>query len=196
VKATAFAAEALRLDWKAEAVLTAGDLVTVTATRGEEVIVIQWAGGVFQDNCSYRHNGRTPIKLRNASAAKQRMAVPPATADQEAAKVTAHKAVKAKASRPASGQRRLPFTEASLDQEVLDAVYGKRITWTNSISELAEEDRVPALAESTRLADGSRGTKKQHHAPRITEGPRGRVLEFVGANGFRAVALAQITRVR
>jgi len=196
VKAEAFIQRAMDLGWKAEATLHQGDSVTVIVTRGEEQITIGWIGGVFQDNCSYAHNGRTPIKLRNASAAKQRMAVPPATADQEAAKVTAHKAVKAKAAKAPSVQRRLPFTEASLDQEVLDAVYGKRITWLNSISELSEEDRVPALAESTRLPDGSRGTKKQHHAPRITEGPRGRVLEFVGANGFRAVALAQITRVR
>lgn len=195
-KAEDFITRAMDLGWKADATLHQGDAVTVIVTRGEEQITISWTGGVFQDNCTYAHNGRTPIKLRNASAAKQRMAVEPARANEEATRVTAHKAVKAAARKAPSAQRRLPFTDASLDQEVLDSVYGKRITWTNSISQQEEEERVPALAEGTRLPDGSRGTKKQHHAPRITEGPRGRVLEFVGASGFRAVALSQITRVR
>jgi hypothetical protein len=199
-KAEAFATEALRLGWKAEGELLSEDRATVTATRGDERIMISWIGGVFiGDTCYYSHNGRTPIKLHNASAAKKRMAVPPAQADEEATKVTAHKATRAKASAPASAKRsgrKLPFTEASLDQEVLDALYGKRIYWTNTISGAEEDDRVPAEAETVRLGDGSPGKRKQHHAPRITEGPKGRIINFVGAAGFRSVLLASITRVR
>lgn len=187
-KAEAFVGEALRLGWTATAMFPGNriDTVTVHAKRGEESIDIEWIGGVFQDNCTYHHAGRTAIKLRNASAAKQRMAIEPAKANEEAQKVTAHKSVRPRAEKTTSVARSLPFTEASLDQEVLDAVYGKRITWTNGTSGAQEEDHVPAPAQS----------RKPKNVTRMSEGPRGRTLEFIGVTGFRSVLVSAIVRVR
>lgn len=197
-KATAFVMEAMRLGWTGSSSVADGeDRVKVTAKRGDESIDIEWRAGVFQgDTCYYHHVGRTAIKLRNASAAKQRMAIPPAKAAEEAQKVTAHKSASPKAGKAPSANRKLPFTEASLDQEVLDALYGKEITWTNRISGADETARVPRPAEDVRLADGTPGRKRQGHPPTITEGPKGRVVNFVGSAGFKSVLLSQINRVR
>jgi Rho termination factor, N-terminal domain len=196
-KAEAFVNEAMRLGWEGSAVLAGtADRVTVTVKRGDEAIDIEWIGGVFRGDCYYHHAGRTAIKLRNASAAKQRMAIPPAKANEEAARVTAHKSIRPKAGKAPSATRKLPFTEASLDQEVLDALYGKEITYTNRISGADETDRVPRPTEDVRLADGTPGRKKQGHPPTLSEGPDGRVLNFVGSAGFKTVLLSQINRVR
>jgi hypothetical protein len=185
-KAQTFLAEAARLGWDSSGYdIRPGDRASLTVKRGSESIDIEWLAGVFQgDTCYYHHVGRTAIKLRNASAAKMRMAIPPAQADQEAQKVTAHKSVRPKAGKAPSTMRSLPFTEASLDQEVLDALYGKEITWTNRISGEPQTERVPGLA------------RKPSHAPRISDGPDGRVINFVGSAGFTTVLLSQITRVR
>jgi hypothetical protein len=186
-KAEAYVQAARKLGWAETIAYADGDRITVTTKRGQESIDIEWVAGVFQgDTCFYHHNGRTAIKLRNASAAKHRMAIPPAQADQEAQKVTAHKSVRPKAGKAPSATRSLPFTGASLDQDVLDAICGKEITWTNRISGEPETERVPQAHAGSNL-------KRQ---PRITEGPDGRVIHFVGAAGFKSVLLSQITRVR
>lgn len=201
-KAEAFAAEALRLGWKVDAVLHSGDQATVIAVRDGEEIRIEWTEGLFQyDGTTYTHPGRTAVKLRNASAAKAQMLVPPAQAAAKAATVSAHKSVRASAAADGSGRARpakpLPFSEASLDQEVLDVLYGKRVTWINRISGKDEEDRVPDLGEViTDPRTGERRTRKQFHPPRIGESRSGRVLHFVGVDGFHSVLVSAIVRVR
>jgi hypothetical protein len=195
-KASAFWADADRLGWTCEAKTSAGR-VTITARRGEESIEIEWADGVFTGECFYVHNGRSAIKVHNASAAKKRMAIVPSQAAVEAQNVTARKAARVvPAVRRTAKPNQLPFTEASLDQEVLDALYGRRIKWTNRVSGAEEDDVVPEVAAGVRLADGTRGVQKQQHAPRIKEGKSGRLVEFVGAMGFRSVLLSQVTEVK
>ena len=196
VKAQAFLVEAARLGWDGSGTTT-GERTAVKVHRGEETIEIEWRDGVFTGECFYTHNGRTPIKVHNASAAKKRMAILPAQAAVEAQKVTAHKVAKAAvATRRTAKPSQLPFTEASLDQEVLDALYGKRVKWTNRVSGAEEDDVVPELASGVRLGDGTRGVSKQHHQPKIKETKSGRVVEFVGSMGFRSVLLSQVTEVR
>ena len=195
-KAQAFLTDAAGLGWDGAATRS-GDTVDVTVRRGEESLSIQWHDGVFTGECFYAHNGRTPIKVHNASAARKRMAMQPAEAAAEARKVAAHKVARAATStRRTATPSQLPFTEASMDQEVLDALYGRKIKWTNRVSGAEEEDIVPDVASGVRLADGSRGVSKQQHKPRITESKSGRMVEFVGAMGFRSVLLSQVTEVR
>jgi hypothetical protein len=196
-KAADFAAAAVDAGW-VPGITALDEHTTLVARRGEEVIHIEWDHGVFVDSCTYTHAGRTPIKLRNASAAKARMAQPAERAAEEAQRVSAHKVTRTARKSASVGPRRrkLPFSEASLDQEVLDSLYGRQIVWTNRISGADEVDRVPAIAEGMVLRDGTRGTSKQNHPPRIMEYPSGRTLEFVGRQGFRSVLLSSIVRVR
>lgn len=189
VKAQTFCAEAVKLGWDSDA-KSEGESTTVVATRGDESLEISWLGGVFQgETCVYHHAGRTAIKIHNASAAKKRMALPPEQAAEEARKVTAHKAIRGGVRKSSPGARRvkdLPFSEASLDQEVLNVLYGKKITWLNGTSATEESDRVPSPQE----------VRKSANAPKIGEGPRGRFITFPGQSGFRDVLLSSITEVR
>lgn len=208
-KAERFVQEASDLGWvyvKGDSAATVyaqtPGIFGVTVARGGESIIIEWDRGVFQgDTCYYSHSARTPIKLRNASHAKKVMAIPAATADEEARKVSAHKVTRPirKSAAEATTERRmaLPFDPGTaLDQEILDALYGRRISWTNEISGAIEEERVPPLAATVRLADGSPGTAKQSHAPRIRPGKSGRSIEFVCGTGFRSVRVSSIVAVR
>jgi hypothetical protein len=189
LKAAAFAEDAIALGWTWD-METEGELTKVVVRRGEETLEISWLGGVFQgETCVYQHAGRTAIKVHNASAAKKRMAVPAEAAEQEARKVAAHKALRGGGRQKSDAKKSLkalPFTEASLDQEVLDALYGRRITWLNGTSDAEESDRVPSPRE----------VKKAANAPKIGEGPRGRFITFTGQSGFRDVLISSITEVR
>lgn len=189
LKAAAFAEEAINLGWTWD-MQTEGESTTVVVKRGDETLEISWLGGVFQgDTCVYQHAGRTAIKIHNASAAKKRMAVPAAEAEQEARKVTAHKAARGgvrKSSVTTRRARELPFTEASLDQEVLDALCGRTITWVNGTSGTEDSARIPQPSD----------VKKLTNAPKIGEGNRGRHITFNSASGARTVLLSSIIEVR
>lgn len=190
LKAHAFMDDAIAAGWSASEDWPGEDRWVVEVTRGQEKIVIEWQDGVFVDSCEYSHAGRTPIKLRNASAAKKRLTVPPAVAAEEAQKVSAHKVAQAPRAVRSPGTVRgaLPFSEASLDADVIEVLGGRRITWLNTISGTEEEDQVivPVRDGKGRLAN----------QPKITEGKRGRTLTFVGAGGWHDVLLASICRVR
>jgi hypothetical protein len=184
-KAQEFARSATELGWAAGVAESEGDAASVTAKRGGEQIFIEWSGGVFQgDSCLYTIGSRT-IKLKNASACKTRMALPEEKATEEASRVAVRR-VSAPAVRKAAQAKALPFSEASLDQEVLDALYGRKITWTNGVSGEEESDRVPNLEDLHQKAN----------APKIDEGPRGRVVTFPGQSGYRSVLVAAIISVR
>jgi hypothetical protein len=160
--------------------------------RGEERITIEWLAGVFQDTCWYSCPGRDQIKLRNASAAKKRMALPAEVAEEEAKRVTVSKTMRAPRTAVSveTKRSRLPFSEASLDDVVLEAVSGRKLTWLNRISGAEEDDRVLLL-----VAEEKR-TRPVRHKPYITESNAGRTLHFLGESGFRAVNVNSIVRVR
>jgi hypothetical protein len=184
-KARAFSADAIKLDWTADFHIrdASMDHIAVVAKRGTETIDIEWVSGVFQGTCLYSFDGRS-VKLNNASAAKKRMARPVEEAAEEVARASANRIIRKSA--PAPKTRALPFTEASLDQEVIDAVEGRKITWLNSISGEEEHDYVPA----PRQGKGARPTHTK-----ITEGKRGRTLTFVGMGGFHDVLVSSIVAV-
>lgn len=184
-KAQAFSANAIKLDWTADCRIrdASMDHIAVVAKRGSETIDIEWVSGVFQGTCLYSFDGRS-VKLNNASAAKKRMARPVEEAAEEVARASANRIVRKSA--PVPKTRALPFSEASLDQEVIDAVEGRKITWLNSISGEEEHDYVPA----PRQGKGARPTHTK-----ITEGKRGRTLTFVGLGGFHDVLVNSIVAV-
>lgn len=184
-KAYAFGQDVLAAGWAYEMTPAEGeDRVSLIARRGSvEAIEIEWNGGVFVgDTCHYSHAGRSAIKLRNASHAKQKMAVPPAEAAQEAAKVAAHKSVRAARKNPAeattAGRKALAFdVETASDEEVLAAVQGKKISWTNEVSGGIEDAYVVGKSS-------------------IQPGKSGRSIRFTSMTGFRSVRVSSIIAVR
>jgi hypothetical protein len=189
-KAAAFIMSAKELGWDAKEQVTEGELTSVTVARGDERIEISWQAGVFVgETCLYYHPGRNAIKVHNASAAKKRMAMTPEASHAEASKVAAHRATRTPGSKPTERKpRALPFSETSLDQEVIDAVRGKTIVWTNSISGRQEEARVPA--------DGERTKRGNVYEVSMKEGKAGRALSFTDSNGTHSVRVSSITEVR
>lgn len=186
VKAEAFRQAAIELGWKVSARTDEGERTELTVSRGEENIDISWEGGVFQHPCLYSHLGRT-VQLRNASAAKQRMGMEPEKATEEATRVVSRKH-NAEA-RKSGGERRvrLPFDpELATDVEILAAVQGKRVTWTNGISG----------ADYSDVVTPDRNVRVKANRAKIDEGPRGRILNFVGDEGFHSILVTKITSVR
>lgn len=186
VKAEGFRQTAIELGWKVSARTDDGERTELTVKRGEEAIDIAWVDGVFQYPCLYSHLGST-IQLRNASAAKQRMAIDPEKASEERSRVvTRHHNAE---SRKTGGARskRLPFDpDLATDEEILSALSGRRIVWTNGISGVDHSDTV--------LPDNR--VRMRANRARIEEGPRGRVLHFVGDEGFHSVLIVKIISVR
>lgn len=186
-KAEAFRLAAVALGWKVVDRKDEGERVDLTVKRGEEAIDIAWDSGVFQYPCHHSLKGRT-IQLRNASHAKQKMAVSPEQAEEEASRVvTRHASAESRKPGAERPKRRLPFDpELATDEEILDAVHGKKIVWTNGISGADYSDRVPVPKE----------VRVRANRPRITEGPSGRILNFNGEEGAHSVLVTKIVSVR
>jgi hypothetical protein len=183
-KADAFLEAAAALGW-AECARSSPeqDPYGVVVGRGDERIAISWRAGVFVgEECFHSHPARSPRKVINASAAKKIMGIPPAVADEEARKVTAHKAARPRRDRTgeATTERRkaLPFDpETATDEKVLAAVAGKRITWTNEISGGLHDAYVTGN-------------------PSIQNGKSGRSIRFTSPTGFSSVRISSLLSVR
>jgi hypothetical protein len=185
-KALAFVEVAAGLGW-AQFAKSAPDDETygVIVGRDEERITISWRGGVFVgEECYHSHPGRSPRKVINASAAKKIMAIPPAEAAAEAAKVTAHKSARPgrKSAGEATTARRkaLPFDpETAADAEILRAIHGREVTWVNSLSG----------AEHTARVTGSRNRV-------VRNGSGVRAIDFNSPNGACTVRVNSIVEIR
>jgi hypothetical protein len=116
------------------------------------------------------------------------MAIPAAVADEEARKVSAHKAARPRKDRSAetTTERRkaLPFDpETATDEEVLQHVkHGSKISWTNEISGEIDSARVSRPSPTGQV--------------RIKTGKSGRSIEFLGETGFRSVRVTSLISVR
>lgn len=203
VKAANFIEESVRRGWTPERQGTQDPAhYGVTVARGAERIEIEWMGGVFQgDTCYYSHPARTPIKLRNASHAKKVMAIPAAEADEEARKVSAHKvtrpARKSQAETISAGRKALPFDpETATDEEVIAAVSGRNVSWTNEISGNVEDAFVMATPRTVKDKNTGRVIESIERPVKIREGKSGRSIEFVSHTGFRSVRVSSIVAVR
>lgn len=182
-KARAFLAAAESLGWAPVVGGKTEDGVSIIVGRGQERIQIQWVAGAFTGEAYYSHPARTTLKLRNASHAKKIMAIPASQADEEAQKVSAQKASrptrKSAAESATAGRKALPFdVTTATDEEVLQALHGKRISWTNEISGEVEASRLPASGAT------------------IRPGKSGRSIDFLDPSGFRSVRVSSIISVR
>jgi len=196
VKAASFARVADSLGWRVDTLSSRDDHTEVTAQRGSEEIHIGWVGGVFiYDECLYTYASHTPIKLRNASAAKKRMTMSEKEADQEAGAKRSARGFGTQREPRSSGKDGSPvekpkrsqkFGEAMLDEDVLDSVRGHKITWINRISGAEESDRVPTPDEHRRNSQAQ---------AKMGEGNDGRFISFLGLTGFRTVLVSSIIHV-
>lgn len=189
-KADAFVAAASDLGW-GEQTRSGMDQETygVIVGRGEERIAISWRFGVFVgEECYHSHPARTPRKVINASAAKKIMAVPAARADEEAAKVSAHKNSRPRPDRAAGAttavRKALPFDpETATDDEVLEhVIHGCLLTWVNEISGEIDSARVSRPSPTGRVG--------------IKHGSSGRSVNFLGETGYRSVRVSSILSIR
>lgn len=200
-KASEFARYAGGLGWDV-AFWSEEDHAKVQAERGDEIVRIEWLKGVFvPGSCAYLVAGDSSAKPRNAAHARRFLETKPEevlarrqaalAAAAERAKRAEEAAAKPKDEKPqraTRGSARKPAPNFGLltDYEALAALVGKHVTWINRITELEETDVVRAGVG--RLSSGIT-------APRIEEGPDGRVLKFLGAHGFRCLLLSQVVRV-
>lgn len=194
-KAEAFAEFAKSSGWDVEISHDAGDKTTVVAKRSDEQISISWKGEACLNETSYK-NGSYERKLRNASAARQKMAEdgsgkPPKVAPKPnggSRRKAKPEPVKSVPKIP----RRVPWSEEATDAEILKAVTGKVIVWRNVLAGRYEEARVMAKKDQRHLRiDVNRKLERcltfceaDMERPEIPGGP------------FRSVRLSAIVKVK
>lgn len=184
-KANAFADKAEALGWKTQLSdsQTMQDIVACYATRGAgEAITIEWEDGVFNNQtCFHTTPGGRALKLRNASHALKRMGLQPVEVAREDTKVGIHTTTRSARRTAVSATDSAPhapyFAEDVSDAEVLASVDGKTITWVNAISGALDSDRVSGNARDQ---------------VKILPSNSGRVINFLGAAGFRTVRVSSI----
>lgn len=168
-----------------------------TEKEGGEFIEVRWDGNAIKELIVVS-DGKTLKYVRNVAALKRHLA---ATAEERKAvfvekpkaapKPKAQKAQDAterRVARAKSSRRRkaLPFTPDSPDEQILDAVRGRKITWLTRLAHTEEEDRI----------EPQRNTDKGKFYISHGELEGYRQLQFVGSCGFRAVYVDAITAVR
>jgi len=179
-KAEAFMSDARALGWDVDAKLEGSTVLTdvILASRGDESIQIEWQNGVFINNCLYRRPDGSTSKLRNASHARQQMALPPPTAQQMAARKRVVERTSGKSAR--QPVREVPFDMGLMTDEALaDALRGTKIVWINQLSQGEESESIPPNAQV-----------------RVNEGFSGRQVHFNGATGARSVRIGSIIAVK
>lgn len=163
-KAEAFAEEASALGWKVE-ITRNKDKATVEATLDGKQISISWRGNACLNEVYFGSDGHSR-KLRNAGAARRKLAEeagePPRAASESGSdlpvkptKAKPKKAAKAKPepfkSKP-KPRTSLPFDpDSATDEEILEAVRGKKIVWKNRMSGGYDEARVMVMPNQRHL---------------------------------------------
>jgi hypothetical protein len=164
-KAEAFAEEASALGWKVKVVRNNGK-ATVEASLDDKQISVSWRGNACLNEVYFESDGHTR-KLRNAGAARRKLAEesgePPRATSEPGADLPA-KPTKAKPKKTAKAKPEpfrstpkpptlpLPFDpEEASDEEILEAVRGKKITWHNRISRGYDSARVMARPNQKQL---------------------------------------------
>ncbi|QBI97116.1 hypothetical protein SEA_CHILL_52 [Mycobacterium phage Chill] len=161
------------------------DITTLKLTRGDEWVEIRWDRNSCKEMPTVCHEGQLRY-VRNVAAAKR---VLEATAEQNAepfqkravAKQAARKTAPAK--RPRRKDKLVEALPDSDDQQIKEALLGRKILWRNSTSGEFEEDVVLA------------GKNTNGHYYVSHEGEK-RQINFIGAYGFRAVKISAIAQVR
>lgn len=137
-KASAFLKLAVDAKWQAVVDLDVAGAVQVTATRGPEVIVQAWRGGVWQYDASvYAFADRT-TKPRNAAGAVRLLGRPPAVAEAETAKVNSNSSFRKREPKELKTLV-LPLDPDLLtDEEATKYFRGRTVQWYNRQSRRTE----------------------------------------------------------
>lgn len=187
-KAKAFCERVEAAGWSADRSWGEGgeDHIVVTARRDAEVIFIEWIAGVFQPTATYSQGDRN-VRVRNASAGLQYAGRTAEQAAEETKKVSANRFFqKREAPREqVEAQRQpLPFDPAlALEDEILAALAGRRVTWFNRIAQTPDSAVFPVEYH-----------KQFTH---ITEFEGERIVNFVdhGGTGFRSFRLSGLLSI-
>lgn len=138
-KALKFKAEVEKHGWTVEVTHEGDDAEAIGRRSGElETIYQHWIGGVYQYPAgTYTYAART-IVPRNASAMRKRAAMTPEECKTELERVEGNRAFRR--STPVETRKaRLPFDpETARDEEIVAALLGKGVKWTNRISNRSE----------------------------------------------------------
>lgn len=165
--------------------------------EGGEFIEVRWDGNAIKEliavsdgrNIKYVRNVAA-LKRHLAATEKERLAVfvekpkpAPKPKTEKAQDVTERRVARAKSSRR---RKAMPFTPESPDEQILDAVRGRKITWLTRLAHTEEVDRI----------EPQRNTDKGKFYISHGEHEGRRQLQFVGECGFRAVYIDAIVAVR
>lgn len=129
--------------------------VTAVAQRGkgqdvEEMRITWWGSACIggDDRITWEFKGRK-IAVRNAKACRDRAALDHKTLVEESYRIAARKAAPA-GSKGKGGLRPLPFDPATVtDEELVDRLVGRTLTWTNAISDKQETAHVKPESKVT-----------------------------------------------
>lgn len=181
-KAEKFAAEIKPAGWDISIDSIDDTQVELVAKRKAEILNIVWDKGVFL----YEPSGHTiadrHTRVRNVSQARQFAARSVEAAALELGRVAANKAWKKKAPEKPVGAKPavLPFApETATDAELLSALRGRYVRWTNRLTNSQESAYV----------------SKDPRYFAVTEHEGERVVQFCGSNGFRAFRLKDLLKV-
>lgn len=176
-RADAFMDAAEQAGWDIEFFEEDGAVV-VKAMRGTEVVEIAWEGKKILHVPQYGIDGGTFNNLRNESDARRMLEQPAPQPHMQPAET--HK-VKREEPIRRTLKVKLPFDiEEAYDDEILNAVRGRRLTWWNNISESYETTRVAGVKHN-KIETGSAGRA---------------ILTFISPEGFRSVALEDLVQVK
>lgn len=146
-KAQQFALAAEEAGWKVERIVK-GSRKTVLATRGEETIDCNWENDRSMTPLGSHIVAGHVEKFKHVTVAIKKLSVP--------AEVAASSIKPAKVDRAEKGTRRVqmvvPFSpKESSDNEVLAALRGHTVKWTNHFTDIEESAVVPANGRQTKL---------------------------------------------
>lgn len=150
------------------------DHCEVTATRGDEVITIEWTDGKARTGGQhYTNPNGTTVVLRNAShclqvASRSESEAKEAAAKKSAAKVRVGRPRKSKAGSLPSDEvpgANLPFSKDSMPHEIMEAIVGRAIEWSNSISGKVQTALVMPTPKNTIKPDRDGNQVVHFYAP-------------------------------
>lgn len=167
------------------------DLALWNENTGEVIHVAWETGRWIAEPARYEYAGRV-TKVKNASAAKKRMASQPDIVAPSRRRSATGEVVEGPTRVMA---RMVPFDpENTSEGELRSKLAGRRLVWINSVSGGLEEAHVPPARPATERRSASPAGGKQF---KIENGEAGRpILTFCGPEGFRSVALEKILQVR
>jgi len=179
-RADAFMDTAEQAGWDVE-FEEADGAVIVKAMRDTEVIEIVWEGKRILHVPQYGTDGGMFRNLRNESDARRMLEQPAPGPDVKPTVAVETRQVKRAEPVRRTLKVKLPFDiEEAYDDEILNAVRGRRLTWWNNISESYETTRVAGVKHN-----------------KIETGNAGRaILTFISPEGFRSVALEDLVQVK